>query len=1314
MTSNNSSCFTPLDHSIGGSSAISEQDYIIDSSSTTKNKEAQEDPLLSILNVVVDHVMMPPTPMEPMEFREVCRMEQKLKEKQQTQHTQENDAGNNNLFQLQSPSNTIEGNEQNIHGDRNNGNSSKKDESIELPSHLSNENVCIRVPIIRVFGPVLKDGNYEEYINSSQSIANDSGASSQTSHNTTNPQQQTKKYTRIQQPQSGCLHIHGAYPYMLARPIIAGPDGSMHHGYKCTNDTNDDDTDISDLRIDWDDQNSVSNILEEVHTRLEMALRVSYEHHNVSSKNNVVSIPGASVSTSTNNGTTGKDTQEEQTPTKQQQTPLFIRQVSIVTGRGFYTYCSGPPAPFLRVEYYDPSMRWRVKMVLERGLELNELYHPDPRQYDYIDIHNNNNGQHHQFGSDGDIRPLKFRCYEAHIPYTMQVFKDCNLAGMKYIKVGEARFRNPLPRSLRKRTKEDFDSTSNVNGTSSSQLEDSAFFLSHTVPTELLWPKLDDLTRQSRTELNEHWLKKQTSCELEFDSTVQQLLNVVDVMTELPSPLEERQKVHWRAVPSLREIWEQERKRMSLLLPPENDFLSCKDSEEDGSSSDESSDSDEEVVQKRSNNEKDAPQFTLNVKKGASRPGTRLAVKGMKQLFKTSVGLEDDFRRALKDIAVRHESFIDEVDRSIKEGGAMTDTTSNNSNNTQHTYSSQPSELDEGIEALAALGDQFTQCSSGVSEDFHLNFSQQSDSTTHIATKNGLSQKEVEEEIEMMAFGERVDSGDNLQVNVQVNARSLMNSSSLYGEADTSDEEEDDFLVEEERMGEKGFEKALTQLATQMETNEESHMDIEEDHIIDEPHLKLNYHDTHLPGEDDKDDLFSDEDDSHATNEHAKDEVESRLSNLSQPSEDLSAPSHDGVGLFEVEGYGDTPQSEESVPIGLSQKHRLELPISDFVVEPCNSTSLRRGEITSGDIQLYQLPNTSLESNPSWFQYQYESSGASPTLPNNSFLEPVKRPPSYAQVTSWVKKRTPQDNIVKHQAAEKSNDNSDSKQESQASSYLTAFTQFSQLEESQDGTSDPLAGIGNQGGKLHISTGGGGMKTLINTSTTFTPLTIMSIEVHVQCRINTSTKDQKEIAMVPDSSRDAVFAVVYVYGRDPGGGESIEILEKGCVLVTIQSKSRDSVPISNTTKATMGISSDVRVERVNSERSLLLRIASIVQLKDPDSLISWDTQGGGLGYLVERGIALGKTLDGSNGVNSSTTSTTQIDLARLLGRTPRAFIPDESAKTTQTTAGSSFGIEVDQEQKEHTFSGSGLGSEWDDRVGAGAAASSIVSGLSNS
>ena len=116
-------------------------------------------------------------------------------------------------------------------------------------------------------------------------------------------------------------------------------------------------------------------------------------------------------------------------------------------------------------------------MVLERGLVLNELYHPDPRQYDHV-------GDETE-GADDDIRPLKFRCYEAHIPYTMQVFKDCNLAGMKYIKVGEARFRNPLPKSLRKRTKEEFSTSTNGehgSGSINEKLDENALFLSHTVP----------------------------------------------------------------------------------------------------------------------------------------------------------------------------------------------------------------------------------------------------------------------------------------------------------------------------------------------------------------------------------------------------------------------------------------------------------------------------------------------------------------------------------------------------------------------------------------------------------------------------------------------------------------------------------------------------------------------------------------------------------------------------------------------------------------------------------------------------------------
>jgi len=1222
--------------------------------------------------------MMPPSPMEPMEFREVCRWDSEPK----CPPWKEKEGGED-----QGPSQSSD-EHVSQRGEGEVGSSS-------LPSPLSMENICIRVPVVRVFGPVLRGGDYDEFINNTnQSSCCNTQGSSQFPENT----RSSSRKQRIQQPQSGCLHIHGAFPYMLARPSIAGPDGSMHHGYNC---------DILSGRIDWDDANSVSNILEEIHCRLEIALRASYEHHNVGTNANIV-IPGAAVVTGAKNSC---DDRVE----SRQQTPLFIRQVTIVVGRGFYTYCSGPPAPFLRVEYYDPSMRWRVKMILERGIELNDLYHPDPNQYDHVDIDETNQ----EFDRDGDIRPLKFRCYEAHIPYTMQFFKDCNLAGMKYIKVGQARFRDPLPRSLRKRTKEEFSTADHANCTEKNTLNDNSFFFSHTVPGHLLWPQLNDTSPESKTKSNEHWLKKQTSCDLECDCTVQQLLNVFDVMTALPSLLEERQKIHWRAVPSLREIWEQERKRMSTLVPPENDFLSCMEKKEEAADSEESSDddADEEINQLDNNEESKYPHFTLNVKKGASVPGTRLAIKGIKRLFGTSVGLEADFRRALKDIVSRHRSYINDVDKSMERVRDQVHNPNCIVNTTSNCVFTP--DLDEGIEALAALGDQFSQGSAVFDVDDDLeagspnNYNRSLDFGTPIASKlntmrnynaTPLSQKDADEEIEMLTFGNRVDDGDT---------------------TDESDEDDDDFLVEEERMGEAGLEKALTQLATQaMEPNVESAVAFCND--AEDLKFEKDYGYAHLSGEDVKGELYSDDEgDYDAQLEvYTKDFEESqgskdrsRLSNLSRSSEVSS--SNNGTGGFIVEGYNTTPESIQESGGGLSQKHNMifELPTSDFVVEPHQSTTLRCGEIIKQCIQSnsisghwHALPSANFEACPPWFAFQWNSPGAPPaiTIPC-SFLEPVKRPPSYSQVRSWVRdqrKRTAphtkhNDQLFKQQkyaATQRSGnieENADDK--NRDSSFLTAYTQYSQLEGSTYGTPDPLAGLGHQGGLVQISAGGG-LKTQINTSTTFTPLTIMSIEIHVQCRI--STKDQKDIAMVPVFSRDAVFAVVYVYCRDPGGGESLEILEKGCVLVVIEPKghSSSSTPTINTFNARLGASLDASVEIVKTETNLLLRIASIVKQKDPDVLVSWDTQGEGIGFLVERGVAI------------STPSSTPIDMARLLGRTPKLVVPDVAAKDT-TSFDTFGGVEGEQPQTEdgHRWSGSGLGAEWDDRVGSGAAASSIVS-----
>ncbi|EED88820.1 DNA polymerase, partial [Thalassiosira pseudonana CCMP1335] len=101
--------------------------------------------------------------------------------------------------------------------------------------------------------------------------------------------------------------------------------------------------------------------------------------------------------------------------------------------------------------------------------------------------------------------------------------------------------------------------------------------------------------------------------------------------------------------------------------------------------------------------------------------------------------------------------------------------------------------------------------------------------------------------------------------------------------------------------------------------------------------------------------------------------------------------------------------------------------------------------------------------------------------------------------------------------------------------------------------------------------------------------------------------------------------------------------------------------------------SGIKIEKVSSEEGLLRRIASIVHNLDPDVLISWDTQGSGIGYLVERGVALGKPIDDSNGAGSLS-SKCKIDMSRLLGRTPKASSDEDKSGGSGAFE---LGVEVD-------------------------------------
>ena len=255
-------------------------------------------------------------------------------------------------------------------------------------------------------------------------------------------------------------------------------------------------------------------------------------------------------------------------------------------------------------------------------------------------------------------------------------------------------------------------------------------------------------------------------------------------------------------------------------------------------------------------------------------------------------------------------------------------------------------------------------------------------------------------------------------------------------------------------------------------------------------------------------------------------------------------------------------------------------------------------------------------------------------------------------------------------------------------------------------TDDALVGIGQQGGRIQVA-GGGGLKGGVDadneaaTSSTNhlssapTPVTIISIEVHVQCRTGKAgANDSRTIAMKADHTRDKIAACVYLYARDPGGGEPIEILERGILFTPVEAEGigqgHDQAGL--IVRKSLGISFyRAKIEMVSNERQLLLRLASIVKWKDPDALMSWDTQGGGLGYLIERGVAMGKEPSSDNGGENVGASAKRkaIDMVKLLGRTIK-----KRAKSPST----------DEDSENAEWSGSGLGSEWDDRVGAGAAA----------
>ena len=1128
--------------------------------------ESQEEPLCSVLNTVIDFVMKPPTALEFDDF-----LEQRELEQRQT-------GGNG----ARSPTTTSAVSDA--------ANDSRNKESPSKPSLL--------VPVIRVFGPILRRQSQADGVHHPP-------------------------------VQSACLHIHGAFPYLLARPRVAGPDGSLHQKMQ--------ETEFSYSRqqhLDWDDPDAVERFIPLLKTNLEESIQ-------------------AAQSSWGNNGTANNN--ERNTTTSRNEIPkvFVIRRLSVVMGRGFYTYCPGPPAPFVRVEYYNPSDRWKVKRALEKGLDsLPLFYHPDPLQYDPFgrtprQEHPELSPVHDEAGRGEMPETLQFHCYEAHIPYTMQFFKDWNLAGMSYIHVGrKAMFRLPLPLSNRKN---DNCPAMESGHRMRSGIPNECLFLQSNTSVDLLWPgehtsqqsqcmieeielsgssfnspvapqsslgqfpmqqtrlnssnqssfiDSDGSDRKSTPRVRHRPLEKETSCDVELDISVDQILNVLDVLKELPEDKQERQRIHWRAVPSLREIWKQERLRMSRLLTPGNDFLS-------------------------GTQEQNPPPLTLSVKgKDTPMPGTQLAVEGMKRLLRVSDGLEENYARAMKQIVQRYSEKVDWIDERLKQqlqatssGQTVLTPTFDEAVTALRGLASDNEESEDEVVMVteSAMSQQLSQSSLvDLNFDSRVKFDESTE-MYYNPSKRGISQEPADDYIfsQLVDQGESVVQGPFANIDDFIDPETLRPFETIEDDGDSvldgDSSRNDPHLSQEELM-----EKELSVMATQtLELGNEPHADCKK--------------------------TSSATDDVSSGQETDGCAAEYDLNSIS--SEDIM------FGGVSKSRRSDAPTKPFS-----PARSGSDLPVPSGT-EPRNAKlpPVRKDVLSTG-ISTALLPLPPKKKTPNWMKhmavYSAERKSARGATKHGWFSGRVNRggyasltrcPPSRRQVVSWLSKQsqkrkkeisplprkkaksesrrvgakdndhlsslaidgnprklvvqehntgddgaddkiygkqveevewcssqqmsqseTPQvGKIRKDKDEEKMNNCLEDRKHSHQSSPTQESLRDELLSSSISRTTpisetavdqEALGGIGQQGGKLWVE-GGGRLKAQTKPSNGAgdgylpTPLTVMSIEVHVQCRTGRAgVNDSKQIAMVPDSDKDPVAAVVFVVALDPGAGETLQII----------------------------------------------------------------------------------------------------------------------------------------------------------------------------
>ena len=1096
----------------------------------TPNQEDQEasQPLCSVLNTVIDYDMRPPTSLEK---------EDLLEQQQQC-------------------------------------------ESLGEFNQNFRQTTGIRVPVIRVFGPILRR----------QSLP-----------------------TQHPPAQSACLHIHGAFPYILARPRLAGPDGSIHQNINGLDKA---------THLDWDDPTAVERFLPILKTNLEDAIQLSQASW--TSGSNAVNSSGSA----------NKTNHAPKIPA--------IFKLSVVMGRGFYTYCPGPPAPFVRIEYYNPSDRWKVKRALEKGLDsLPLFYHPDTFQYDPFGRASRRQSEPTTMMEEDDTddveipEALQFHCYEAHIPYTMQFFKDWNLAGMSYIHVGQALFRHPLPDALRD-NKIDPNIEGSYKNNERTHIPHEHLFLRSNTPPDLLWPGEEHTTCVNQTPMNPSQtnqssnfpshvksplelfpvlqqepfgdgsqssvapgntareapvagakhpsLEKETSCDVELDIHVSQIVNVHDVMTELPDDREERERIHWRAVPSLREIWKQERSRMSKLLAPENDFLSHTQQQ------------DQQVP------------FTLSVKgKTAPMPGALLAVEGMRRLMNVSHGLEENYHRAMKQIVERYTEQVDWIDQRLKDRLQTTPESSSSQAILTPTFEDTFSALRELGKESGIIEQEDSDSDKPVRQCSVENESRRTSSEKFLGSTepyyNPSKRASPIQPNNDFVLSQLVDQGESIVHGAFAHVDDFIDPETLRpyetiddGDSILNEDDDGDRLTQEESL-----EKELAVMATQT-------LELGKNGIRLDPEPRNRVcASTRLQ---DLEDCCSDEEMNIVASEEILEEVSgsgsAAMVKAIKMKDDLVATSSVEKKLPPIrKEVADSAISTRLLPLPTKKqapswmKHLVAYSVcSTKWTQSANSHAWFSGEESrGGHASLTRCP-PSRKSVVAWSNKQSKrpnmdqvgclgksrpkkarvSRGlletketdhlptlvidensrklvAAKTRRNQDVVDDkihgkqVEEVDWYSsQTTSQPETPTPARELANSEEPLEIEELKPESQSSGTSRDLSLSMSKPTPQSSVPSIGEALDGMGQQGGRLWVEKGGR-LKARTKPSKHVhkgylpTPLTVVSIEVHVQCRTGRAgVNDSKQVSMVPDSEKDAVSAVVFVVAQDPGGGESLKFL----------------------------------------------------------------------------------------------------------------------------------------------------------------------------